>query len=104
MNQSIRTIQEELGGRLRDERVRKSLTQAELSKQSNVAIKAIQALENGAGSTLHTVIAVMKALQLVDQLDLIAPRSSVSPMNLLKQSRRPGRVYLSRRVRHSKED
>lgn len=99
--QSIGAIQGALGERIRDLRVRSSLTQAELASRANIAIKSVQALEAGAGSKLSTLISVMKVLGIIDELDLIAPRPSVSPMALLKQQRRPGRVYLGRRYRHN---
>jgi HTH-type transcriptional regulator/antitoxin HipB len=62
--QSIRSA-EQLGALIRDERIRRSLTQQELADLTGTGQKTISRIENGnEGATLATVFKLLAVLQL----------------------------------------
>lgn len=73
-----------LGERVRALRLRQNLTQAEVAARAGVARTSVVQLEAGAGSSLQTLIRVLKALGVTDVLGAIAPAPQVSPMALLR--------------------
>ncbi|GAA5159246.1 hypothetical protein GCM10025770_05170 [Viridibacterium curvum] len=77
-------------------RVDARLTQDELASAAQLSLGAIKGLENGSGSSLHTVIAVARALGQESWLAALAPPVQVSPLAMLKASAREG---VPRRVR-----
>lgn len=96
-----RTIAESeslLGEHLRRLRIDSSITQEELAERADLSVKSVRALETGRGSTLSTVIRVLRVLDRDDWLDDLHPEPEVSPMRLLRESRgeKP-----RRRVRHT---
>jgi len=92
-------IQGSLGERIRDLRIRVGLSQLETAEKANIGVRAIHNLENGTGTTLDTLVRVLRALGAEDDLRAIAPMPSVSPMQVLRQSRRPRRVGTSRHAK-----
>ena len=83
-----------LGGRLRELRLRRNLAQAEVAASAGVGRKAIYSLENGGGSTVETLLRVLKALGVTDPIAALAPAPQVSPLAVLrspKPQQRAGR-------------
>lgn len=80
---SDKTIEKELGGRLKALRLRKNKTQKELADATTLSLNSIKALESGR-SKLSTLIAVLRELDALDQLDNFIPEISISPMQLAK--------------------
>ena len=80
---SDRAILDALGERLRAHRLRKNITQQALAEATRLSLNAIKSLESGGGK-LSTLIAVLRELGALDQLDHFIPETSVSPMQLAK--------------------
>lgn len=76
-------ILSELGDRMRARRLRLNHTQEETALQAGVSVGTIKNLEKGVG-TLLSFIAVLRVLDLLDQLDIILPQQSVSPLAIFK--------------------
>jgi transcriptional regulator with XRE-family HTH domain len=86
MERTHRTVEEWeelLGEQIRDARISSNLNQASLAALANISVGALSNLERGKGSSLKTIVAVVKALGRVDWLEALAPRVAVSPMQLL---------------------
>ncbi|MEZ5246720.1 MAG: helix-turn-helix transcriptional regulator [Acidimicrobiales bacterium] len=82
--------EEAMGRQVRDLRTRDGLTQAELARRANVSVGTIRNLESGAGSTLSTLIEVVRALGRTEWLEALTPPITVSPLELLDERlRRP---------------
>lgn len=81
-------IATELGRRLRALRLRRNITQQALAEATMLSLNTIKALEGGSGK-LSSLIAVLRELQALDQLDAFIPDETVSPMQL---ARSRGRV------------
>jgi transcriptional regulator with XRE-family HTH domain len=98
-----RTTQEwlgQLGGALRERRIRAGLTQEELARRADLGLSALKHLEAGRGANLTSLVKAVRALGAEDWLASLAPPAEpvVSPMQLLRQQRR--RPPERRRVRH----
>lgn len=77
-------IEAELGRRIRELRLRKNITQEELANAACLHRNAIGALESGKGSRLATLIAVLRELDALDQLDQFIPEITISPLQLAR--------------------
>ena len=80
---SDKTIEKELGDRLKALRLRKNMTQKELANATTLSLNSIKALESGR-SKISTLIAVLRELESLEQLDNFIPEISISPMQLAK--------------------
>ena len=85
---SIEAIEIDIGEKIRRARLDRNKTQAELATRAGITMRALGRLETGAGSTMKTLIAVTKALQLEDWFDLLAPVSSVNPFDVIDNNPR----------------
>lgn len=91
---SLRTVAEweaHLGAQVRDLRQRQGRTQADLARDAGVSVSAIHAVEHGTGSSLSTVVSVVRALDRTSWLDELAPPVAVSPMAKLREAHGLGR-------------
>ena len=80
---SDKGIAQELGHRIKALRLRKNITQEELAESATLSVNAIKSLESGRGK-LSTLIAVLRELSALDQLDNFIPETVISPLQLAK--------------------
>ncbi len=85
----------ELGRQLRSLRLRQDLDQRTLAGRAGVALNVVKNLEAGKGSTVSSLIRVLRALGRADWLNSLSPTVSISPMQLLKA--KPVRQRASRK-------
>ncbi len=78
-------LQELLGERLRRLRLNRNLDQRSTAEKAGVSEKALRNLESGRGSTVETLLRVLKALDHLQGLDMLAPEISVNPLDLLRK-------------------
>jgi transcriptional regulator with XRE-family HTH domain len=88
-----------VGEQIRATRIANDLDQAALSELSNVSVGALSNLERGRGSSLTTVIAVVRALGRTDWLESLAPSVTISPLQMLRSKQKSPAVRA--RVRKS---
>ena len=77
-----------LGEQFRAMRIRAGVEQAVLAERADVSTGAIKNLESGKGSSLKTMIKIVRCLGRTDWLESLAPEVSVSPMQMLTAARR----------------
>jgi len=77
-----------VGEQIRATRIAHELDQAALSELANVSIGALSNLERGRGSSLTTVVAVVRALGRTDWLESLAPTVTISPLQMLRSKQR----------------
>lgn len=77
-------IKAEIGGRIKSLRLRKNLTQQQLSEATALSLNSIKSLESGKGK-MHTLIAVLRELGAFETLDNFIPETLVSPLELAKR-------------------
>jgi transcriptional regulator with XRE-family HTH domain len=78
-------LQELLGERLKRLRLNRNLDQRTTAEKAGISEKALRNLESGRGSTVETLLRVLKALDYLQGLDMLAPEISVNPLDLLRQ-------------------
>lgn len=90
-------LQELLGERLRRLRLSRNLDQCTTAEKAGISEKALRNLEAGRGSTVETLLRVLKALDYLQGIDLLAPEASVNPLELLRQPKPQQRVRRPRK-------
>jgi putative transcriptional regulator len=99
---SDKSIQEELGRRIKTLRLRKNITQKKLSEATMLSLNAIKALESGKGK-LSTMITILRELNTLEQLNNFIPDPSISPLELAKLQGKQ-RQRASERLQEKSED
>lgn len=89
-------IMEEVGRRFRELRLRKNVTQEELAERTQTSTTRIKSLEAGKGK-LETMIAVLRELGSLDNLEVFLPDPGISPLQIAemqgkKRQRASGRT------------
>ncbi len=79
----FRTIND-LGNIIRYFRKKRGMTQAQLAKECKLTQVFISKLENGGGSTLHTLFTVLSALKIELSLSEIQNLDTDNPLSLLE--------------------
>lgn len=85
-------LQTVLGERLRRLRLNRNLDQRTTAEKAGISEKALRNLEGGRGSTVETLLRVLKALNHLQGIEMLAPEISVNPLDLLRQTKAPQRV------------
>ena len=75
----------ELGERLAQRRIARSLSQAALAVEAGVAKRTVERVETGKSVQLVTLVRLCRVLDLMDGLDQWLPQTGPSPMALLKE-------------------
>jgi transcriptional regulator with XRE-family HTH domain len=83
-----------LGDQIRQVRIARNLDQAQLAELADVSVGAVSNLERGKGSSLRTLISVLRALERTDWIESLAPAVGVSPMQLLRSKQRTAQPRL----------
>jgi hypothetical protein len=71
------------------------LDQRTTAEKAGISEKALRNLEGGHGSTVETLMRVLKALEYLQGIEMLAPEISVNPLDLLRQSKVQQRVRRS---------
>ncbi len=97
---SAEALEERLGQNIRATRIARDLSQRELADRANVSLGAVRTLETGRGSTVTTLVKVLRALDRQDWVDaLVPPSPAFNPLDLLDApARRPAPPTERRRV------
>jgi len=76
-------IASELGDRIKTARLNANLTQKALATKSGISLKAVTNSEKGK-STLESMIAILIALEITEQLNFFIQKQEISPVQLIK--------------------
>lgn len=77
-------IEEEIGKRIQRVRLLKNLTQKGLAEKAGLSRGAISKIERGQGSTLSSLIEILRVLRLLDSFEQIFPTTELSPLEIVK--------------------
>lgn len=94
-------LEEAVGKDIKALRLQKNIDRRTLCARAGISEHALRNLEGGKGTTLKTLIRVLKALNREDWLDIIAPRTSINPLHLVREKSQRQRA---RRKKHAKEE
>jgi transcriptional regulator with XRE-family HTH domain len=91
--QSDKAILRDLGDRLRRARLRRNLSQQQLADRAGLNRTTISEYERGASTSTLTLVQVLRALELLDELAAFLPDPGPSPLELARtQGRRRQRA------------
>jgi transcriptional regulator with XRE-family HTH domain len=90
-NRTIDQWEVAVGEQIRRVRIAQDLDQAQLAELADISVGAVSNLERGKGSSLGTLITVVRALRREEWLESLAPAIGVSPMHLLRAKERTPR-------------
>ena len=92
-----------LGRAVRASRLAADLDQVSLAERADVSVGALKNLESGKGSSVRTLVKVVRALGGDEWLQALSPPVAVSPIAALAQVRRNRQVRSRRRVSPRRE-
>jgi len=75
-------ILKELGSRIRDIRIGRSMTQQDLSKHAGVSFSTVTRIEKGIGVNLDLFIKVLSSLGCLQNIDLLVPEQNLSSKDI----------------------
>ena len=85
-----------LGERLKALRLNQNLDQMTLATRAGISVGALKNLERGSGSTIKTLVAVLRILGREDWLSTIAPVATINPLNMPRASQQRQRASRKR--------
>ena len=91
-------ILKELGKRIQDIRISVAITQRELAERAGVSPSTMERIENGENVKIENILNVMRALSLLNNLDIVIPEQEVIPTIVIE------RRVKRQRVRRKKEN
>jgi transcriptional regulator with XRE-family HTH domain len=77
---TVKQIEELIGEKVAAYRLNLNMPQAELASKAGLSLSVLQRLERGLPTRLSTLIQVMKALNLEDWFDTLAPYATINPL------------------------
>lgn len=86
MNATVDELEFALGERLRNYRLSRNIQQAALAERAGVGVSALRNLESGRGSTVRTLLSVVRALGREEWLNNVAPVATVNPLTMTRQA------------------
>lgn len=99
-NQSdVHLVRQELANRFRQYRIAFPMTQRELAEASMVSLRSISRFENGEEITLSSLIRIMQALGIGENMEALVPDPALRPSYYLEQApqrKRAGRTKENR--------
>lgn len=88
-----------LGARMRALRLSANLDQQETALRAGISVRALRNLESGTGSSVDTLLRVLKTLGALAGLQALAPEPTVNPLVLLHRQTPQRRVRRPRKSR-----
>ena len=90
-------VMTELGRRLARARLARNMSQKHLAEEAGIGERTVARVEAGASPTLSNVIRILRALDLLDDLDRLVPEPVVNPLaEIERRGRRRRRATPSR--------
>ena len=75
-----------LGERLRSLRLMKNLDQTTLAARAGISLGALKNLEGGHGTTVKTLVRVVRVLGREEWLAGVAPMASINPLTMVRNA------------------
>lgn len=81
---TIEEFETDVGAQIKSLRLKQNIDRATLALRAGCSVSALKNLESGNGSTMRTLIVVVRALGREDWLRNVAPVATISPLSMLK--------------------
>jgi transcriptional regulator with XRE-family HTH domain len=83
--QNAEELEAALGEQIQKIRLAKNLDQKSVAERAGISVRALRNLEAGRGSTIQTLVRVLKALDKTDLIVSLYTAPSINPMELLRK-------------------
>ena len=77
-------VLKEIGNRITRYRLNQDITQVALAQEAGVSSRTVTRIEHGDSVQASSIIRVLRALQLAENLDTLIPEPAISPIQQLK--------------------
>lgn len=74
----------EMGIRLKEYRIRKNIQQKELAENAGVSLDTVVRLEKGSSVTLEKLLRILRALDMLENIEEFIPKPPISPILIQK--------------------
>lgn len=101
-NENNKIILVELGRRIRDVRISRSITQQVLSQNAGVSFSTVVRVENGEGVNIENYMKILRNLDLLSNFDLLIPEQQPTPEELFKGKPKRQRASKQKKAREWK--
>ncbi len=81
---SEKAVLKELGGRLSRYRLNRNQTQESLAEEAGVSPRTLKRIEKGQSTQLGSLIRILRALDLLENLEVLVPAPLPSPIQQVK--------------------
>ena len=78
----------QIGQAIREIRKTRRYTQERLAQRSGIGLNTLKRIESGQTTRLDNLIRVLRALRLLDRLERVFEQPKLSPLELVKESKR----------------
>ena len=85
-NQTLNELELDLGEKLKRLRLNKNWDQKTLAARAGVSVRALRNIEAGQGSTVKTLLSIVRALGRESWLQTVAPVATVNPLTLTSRA------------------
>jgi len=85
---TIEQLESLVGEKLRAYRLDRNQSREHIAEKAGISLGTLRNLETGNGGTIRSLIRVLKAFQLEDWLDTMAPISAVNPLLMVNEQPR----------------
>lgn len=82
-----------IGKRIKEYRVYSEISQKELEEKTGISIRTLSRLEAGISIQLDSLIKILTALELDENINLLIPDQSIRPSSFLNENKTKQRVY-----------
>jgi transcriptional regulator with XRE-family HTH domain len=88
-----------LGENIKALRLQKNLDRKTLCRQADISENALRHLEAGQGTTIKTLVRVLRALDRQEWISSIAPTASINPLHMVQDNQVRQRARVRRSVK-----
>ena len=96
-------VLKEIGNRITRYRLNQNKTQAALAQEAGISNRTLTRVEHGHSVQASSLIRILRALQLIDNLDALIPEPVVSPVQQFKMQGKHRKRASSKSVKSNKE-
>lgn len=77
-------VLQEIGDRIAKLRLNKNMTQAQLADSAGVSLSTVSRVEGGNSSQISNLVRILRALGLLENMELLIPEPTISPIQQLE--------------------
>lgn len=89
---SVPEVLTETGERLKQIRIGMMMTQSDVAAATGISVRTIKNMESGRDVAFSTIINVMRALRIIQNLDCAVPEQTIDPNDYIKLRKQRERV------------